>query len=427
MYPVLPTPSQRICIQYWRHPHREYVSSIADTLIENMYPVLPAPSQRICIQYCRHPHREYVSSIAGTLTENMCPVLPTPSQRISIQYCRHPHREYVSSIADTLTENMYPVLPTPSQRICIQYCRHPHREYVSSIADTLTENMCPVLPAPSQRICVQYCRHPHREYVSSIADTLTENMYPVLPTPSQRICIQYCRHPHREYVSSIAVLRLQKWKSGSTEYHFIAVTLRNTLTWSVVVYSHIYTSTYTCRIHIDAVNKTSEDFFKKYTSHFIVRVVCERELETEQNCNILTPTLMAISVVSFSFSRTAQPEARLSAGWWLPLSHLVSNSSDLQLTDFLSPPSYIIDKSPTQSLEWHVWSSSSGNNCHAVHRSLYSGASVYEYTMGFYLVPYRQPSPPTRFLIITAIGMCHFLPVHHFGMACLAGSKVNIQ
>ena len=47
--------------------------------------------------------------------------------------------------------------------------------------------------------------------------------------------------------------------------------------------------------------------------------------------------------------------------------------------------------------------------------------------MGFYFVPYRQPSPPTRFLLITAIGMCHFLPVHHFGMACLAGSKVNIQ
>ena len=32
-----------------------------------------------------------------------------------------------------------------------------------------------------------------------------------------------------------------------------------------------------------------------YTSHFIERVVCERELETKQNCNILTPTLMAIT------------------------------------------------------------------------------------------------------------------------------------
>ena len=116
-----------------------------------------------------------------------------------------------------------------------------------------------------------------------------------------------------------------------------------------------------------------------------------------------------------------------SAGWWLSLPHLVSNSSDLQLTDFLSTPSYIIVQSPTQSLEWHVWSSSSGNNCHAVHRSLSSGASVYECTMEFYLVPFCQPSPPTQFFLITAIGMCHFLPVHHFGMACLAGSKVNIQ
>ena len=45
------------------------------------------------------------------------------------------------------------------------------------------------------------------------------------------------------------------------------------------------------------------------------------------------------------------------------------------------------------SLEWPVWSSSSGNNCHAVQRSLSSGASVYESIMGFffYLVPFHQP------------------------------------
>ena len=47
--------------------------------------------------------------------------------------------------------------------------------------------------------------------------------------------------------------------------------------------------------------------------------------------------------------------------------------------------------------------------------------------MGFLPSPIFQPSPPTRFPLITAIGMCHFLPVHHFGMACLAGSMVNIQ
>ena len=133
---------------------------------------------------------------------------------------------------------------------------------------------------------------------------------------------------------------------------------------------------------------------------------------------------MAINVVSFLFSSVAQPEARglsfllsagfllslmdlqtqsgvmraPSAGWWLALPHLqlvwLQLSLQLvwfQLSDFLSSPSYIIvqspTQSPTQSLEWHVWSSSSGNNCHAVHRSLSFGASVYECTMGFLPCP----------------------------------------
>ena len=34
-----------------------------------------------------------------------------------------------------------------------------------------------------------------------------------------------------------------------------------------------------------------------------------------------------------------------------------------------------------------------GNNCRAVHRSLSSGASVYECTMGFYLVPFFSAKP----------------------------------
>ena len=35
--------------------------------------------------------------------------------------------------------------------------------------------------------------------------------------------------------------------------------------------------------------------------------------------------------------------------------------------------------------------------------------------------------PPTRFPLITAIRMCHFFPVHHLGMAFLAGSEAKIQ
>ena len=86
-------------------------------------------------------------------------------------------------------------------------------------------------------------------------------------------------------------------------------------------------------------------------------------------------------------------------------------------------------QSPTRSLKSHVWSPSSGNNCHAVHRSLFSGASVYESTMGIFFTSSHFVSqfPPTRFPLITAIWICHFLPVHHLGMAFLAGSKAKIQ
>ena len=123
--------------------------------------------------------------------------------------------------------------------------------------------------------------------------------------------------------------------------------------------------------------------------------MCERELETEQNCNILTPTLMAIRV-SFLFwccSTGGRGPTPLGAGFFyriLSPTGLVS-----KLTDFLSSPSYIIVQLSIQylpitghwnvsllpSLEWHVWSPSCGNNCHAVHRSLSSGASVC--TIGF--------------------------------------------
>ena len=151
--------------------------------------------------------------------------------------------------------------------------------------------------------------------------------------------------------------------------------------------------------------------------------MCERKLETEQNCNILTPPLLWPSALCLSRSpgllnlRPGSPlcwvlvfsAASCHQRVWSP------NSPISKLTDFLSSPSYIIVQSPprylpitgnrnvslTPSLEWHVWSSSSGNNCHAVHRSLSSGASVCDCTAGFYLVPYCQPSSPTRFLPVT--------------------------
>ena len=76
---------------------------------------------------------------------------------------------------------------------------------------------------------------------------------------------------------------------------------------------------------------------------------------------------------------------------WFSLPHLVYNSvRSLTGTDLTSVLTELYNsstptQSPTRSLKSYVWSSSSGNNCHAVHRSLCSGASVYECTMGIFL------------------------------------------
>ena len=110
--------------------------------------------------------------------------------------------------------------------------------------------------------------------------------------------------------------------------------------------------TNTCKWNHNDTIKTNEDFFKKYTSHFIERVVCERELRPNRTAIYWPPTLMAISVVSFSLSRAAQPEAQgltpLGAGF---LYHILSPTGLVsKLTDFLSSPSYIIVQPPTQYL-----------------------------------------------------------------------------
>ena len=106
---------------------------------------------------------------------------------------------------------------------------------------------------------------------------------------------------------------------------------------------------------------------------------------------------------------------------WLSVPHLVYNSvRSLTATVLTSVLTELYNcstatQSPTRSLEWHDWSSSSGNNCHAVHRSLSSGASVYECTTGSFFSSshFISQFPPTRFPLITATRMCHFLPVHH--------------
>ena len=132
---------------------------------------------------------------------------------------------------------------------------------------------------------------------------------------------------------------LEYYENGFTEY--LIFTHKSTLNFSLyncimsitVVYSAHNKHAY---IHAEYILtqwiKTSKDFFKKNIPLTLLKgCVCERELETEQNCNILNLTLMAISIVSVLFSRTAQPEV-----WGPSLSGICSHSSILSLTHLIS-------------------------------------------------------------------------------------------
>ena len=73
--------------------------------------------------------------------------------------------------------------------------------------------------------------------------------------------------------------------------------------------------------HIDNKDERHSSL-EKYTFFFIERAVCERELETEQNCNILTPHSIGHNRVSFPFYWPAQPGA-----WWAAsLGHVPQSS-----------------------------------------------------------------------------------------------------
>ena len=172
--------------------------------------------------------------------------------------------------------------------------------------------------------------------------------------------------------------------------------------YSYIINMHV--CTYTCRIHLDAIIKTSDTVLRKiYLSLNLKGCVWERELETEQrlqHIDLTSPSWHRRVLFSFSWT-AAQPEgwrpSLLGAGFlyrilsqtglqthWLPVFTELYNSS---IAHSISGHR---DVSHPLSLEWHVWLSSSRNNCPAVHRSLSSGASVYDCTAGFYLVPYCQ-------------------------------------
>ena len=83
--------------------------------------------------------------------------------------------------------------------------------------------------------------------------------------------------------------------------------------------------TYICWIHTDAMNEYLPLTLFVRVRKGCSRFACERELETEHNRNILTPNLWP-SALCLSRSPgllNRRPRAH-SAGYWLPLLHLIS-------------------------------------------------------------------------------------------------------
>ena len=96
----------------------------------------------------------------------------------------------------------------------------------------------------------------------------------------------------------------------------------------------------------------SDTVLEKYTSQFIERVVCERELETEQNGNILTSPFLWPTVFLSRFPGLLnQWPGGPAFCWVLAFSTTLDSKSPIsKLPDFLSTPSYIIVQSPSQYL-----------------------------------------------------------------------------
>ena len=167
---------------------------------------------------------------------------------------------------------------------------------------------------------------------------------------------------------------------------------------------------------------------------------------------------MAVSVVSFLFSwcSTGGPGVH-SAGCWLSLLHLISNFSgpqfirapspfglvwlslphfllqlELELFWFLSWLSYIIVQRPLDR-PLDLWNRLFDSHQAEITAMQFTGHSLpvrqsmsvpWEFFTSSHFI---SQFPPTLFPLITAIRMYHFLPVHHLGMAFLAGSKAKIQ
>ena len=225
---------------------------------------------------------------------------------------------------------------------------------------------------------------------------------------------------------------------------------------------HIYT--YICWIHTDAMNnRRGKSSLQMCTSHFIVRVrkgllnvilwegVGDRT-ETAifwphsygcQRCVLLVllmlnrrpcgPLCWVMAFFTASYQHLLwtpiQSGALSPFGLvWLSLPHLVYNSVKTEVRQLEIRQSYIIVQRPLD-----LWNGMIDRHRAEITVMQFTGHSLpvhqsmsvpWEFFTSSHFI---SQFPPTWFPLITAIRMCRFLPVHHLGMAFLAGSKVKIQ
>ena len=162
--------------------------------------------------------------------------------------------------------------------------------------------------------------------------------------------------------------------------------------------------------------------------------MCERELETEQNCNILTPTLLAITAfLSRSLGLLNRRPGGPALCWVLfSLQHHFSNSLiSKNYLNFLCTELYnsstLIQSLPiTGHRNMHfcrLWNGMFDRHRAEINVMQFTGhfPPVHQFVTvlwDFNSDPCCQPSLPTPMEYATSTV---------FGMACLAGSEVNIQ
>ena len=172
------------------------------------------------------------------------------------------------------------------------------------------------------------------------------------------------------------------------------------------------------------MNKTSEDFFKKYTSHFIWKVCVWEGVEDRTELQYIDPHSYdhqrCVFLVLLMLNR--RPGGPLC---WLSLLHLITNWSGLQTPSgvpmapllgggfpyhFLSPTSLVPNSLTSYLTEFNrplnLWNSMF--DCHQAKITvmLFTGHSLpvhqsMSVPWDFYLVLFFQPSSPPRFLSIT--------------------------